>query len=106
MNSPPASAADSAYSNRGALWVVQHYADTPSPEAGGATRAIEFVNGLNHALGAGSSYRGYLNYVDPELSAEQAHEIYYSREVYERLVGIKKVVDPEEVFWNPQAIGA
>lgn len=75
----------------------------PSTADGGPKRAIEFVNGLNDALGKG--YGGYLNYVDPELSASQAHGIYYSRDVYERLVRIKNAVDPEGVFWNPQAVG-
>lgn len=65
------------------------------------------MNGLNEALvgtanGVGS---GYLNYVDPELSAGEAHGVYYSGGVYERLVRVKREVDPEGVFWNPQAVG-
>ncbi|KAI4241542.1 MAG: hypothetical protein L6R40_004522 [Gallowayella cf. fulva] len=103
VNNPSPAAADSAFSARNALWVVQHYSTVPSTADGGPKRAIEFVNGLNDALGKG--YGGYLNYVDPELSASQAHGIYYSRDVYERLVRIKNAVDPEGVFWNPQAVG-
>ncbi|KAL8820944.1 MAG: hypothetical protein Q9223_000932 [Gallowayella weberi] len=104
INNPPPPAADSAYSGRGALWVVQHYSTTPPAASGGANRAIEFVNGLNDALGTGNP--GYPNYVDPELSASEAHNVYFSREIYDRLVRIKAVVDPEGVFWNPQAVGA
>jgi len=43
--------------------------------------------------------------VDPKLSSAQAHGLYYSKKVYERLVGIKKVVDPGDLFHNPQAVG-
>ena len=106
VNNAPASAANAAYS---ALWVIQHYSEIPSPDAGSADRAIAFVDGLNNALEdpmlPGTTFGGYLNHVDPELSAAEAHELYYGNEVYERLVEIKGVVDPGGVFWNPQAIG-
>lgn len=54
----------------------------------------------------GTAFGGYLNYVDPELSAAQAHGLYYSERAYDRLVGIKKVVDPDDLFYNPQGVGA
>ncbi|KAL8786508.1 MAG: hypothetical protein Q9213_002735 [Squamulea squamosa] len=103
INNPSTVAANSAYSARNALWVVQHYTTTPSPADGGEQRALDFVNGLNDALGMG--FGGYPNYVDPELSAKEAHEKYFSTAVYERLLKIKRAVDPESVFWNPQAVG-
>ncbi|KAL8759419.1 MAG: hypothetical protein Q9199_000789 [Rusavskia elegans] len=93
----------SAYSSRNSLWVLQHYATVPSSANGVTKPTIDFVNGLNNALGMG--YGGYLNYVDPELSASQAHGVYYSQSVYDRLVKIKRTVDPEGLFWNPQAVG-
>ncbi|KAI4141158.1 MAG: hypothetical protein LQ341_003585, partial [Variospora aurantia] len=93
----------SAYSARDSLWVLQHYATVPSSANGDTQPTIDFVNGLNDALGMG--YGGYPNYVDPELSASQAHAVYYSQSVYERLVSIKTVVDPDGLFWNPQAVG-
>ncbi|KAL8725979.1 MAG: hypothetical protein Q9166_007013 [cf. Caloplaca sp. 2 TL-2023] len=100
---PPASAANSAYGARNALWVVQHYSTTPSTASGGAKRAIDFVNGLNDALGKG--FGGYLNYVDSELNASQAHGLYYDKATYEKLVKVKGMVDPNGVYWNPQAVG-
>ncbi len=102
VNNPPAAALNSAYSGRGALWVVQHYASSSS------TNILPFVNGLNNAMEKempGTAFGGYLNYVDPGLSAQEAHALYYSKEVYARLTGIKKVVDPGNVFSNPQGVG-
>jgi len=46
-----------------------------------------------------------LNYVDPELTATQAGQEYYGAALYDHLVSIKNVVDPGDVFWNPQTIG-
>lgn len=102
INNPPAAALNSAYSGRGALWVVQNYASSSSPGI------IPYVNGLNNAMEKempGTTFGGYLNYVDPELSAQEAHALYYSKEVYARLLGIKKAVDPGNVFSNPQGVG-
>lgn len=61
-----------------------------------------FVNGLNNALISAqpeTAFDAYLGYVDPGLTAAQAHSLYYGSPTYERLAAIKKV------FWNPQAIG-
>ena len=64
--------------------------------------------GLSDALTSampGTSFGAYLNYVDPSLTAAEAHAVYYGEETYEKLVGIKQMVDPGDVFWNPQSIG-
>lgn len=109
VNNPPPAAANAAYSERGALWVVQHYSENPSAAQGGAKAAIDFVSGLNAAMETPmpeTRFGGYINYADPELSARQAHALYYSQEVYERLVRIKRAVDPKNIFYNPQAVGA
>lgn len=53
----------------------------------------------------GGEFGAYPNYVDPGLSAAEAAEVYYGREGYDRLLGIKMVLDPGFVFWNPQAVG-
>ncbi len=50
-------------------------------------------------------FDAYLNYVDPTLTPQEAHQGYYGDQVYGKLLAIKQQVDPESVFWNPQAIG-
>jgi FAD/FMN-containing dehydrogenase len=52
-----------------------------------------------------TNFGAYVNYVDPSLTAAQAHRLYYDAPTYARLSAIKRVVDPQKVFWNPQAIG-
>ncbi|KAL8741340.1 MAG: hypothetical protein Q9190_006043 [Brigantiaea leucoxantha] len=105
INDPPIAASNAAYSERGALWVVQHYSEVYSSPP---QQVFNFVNGLNSALEnamPGTTFGGYLNYVDPELSPDQSHRLYYSQEVYERLVRIKREVDPDNIFSNPQSVG-
>lgn len=87
--------------------MIQNYGYTsgssPFPPA-----LTTFVNGLNNALinaQPQTAFSAYLNYVDPSLTAAQAHSLYYDAPTYARLAAIKKVVDPKKVFWNPQAIG-
>lgn len=59
----------------------------------------------------------YACYVDPSLSAAEAHMQYYGNDKwdgstgpgegrFDKLLRLKKEVDPEMVFWNPQVIGA
>jgi hypothetical protein len=88
-----------AYSDRDSLWVLQNY---------GYGSAIDFVNGINNAIIKAqpqTSFGAYLNYVDPTYDAATAHKLYYGDGVYSRLAALKKQVDPQSVFWNPQAIG-
>ena len=99
----------SAYGDRSSLWVLQHYARRdasagPFPD----TTVDPFLDGMNSAIASaqpGTAFSAYLNYVDPRLTPSQAHELYYGSATYARLLGIKKVVDPGSVFWNPQAVG-
>ena len=98
----------SAYSDRGALWVLQHYGFTANQAAPYSSASIDFVNGLNTALTSAmpdTTFGAYLNYVDPSLSAAEAHQLYYGAETYQKLLAIKNVVDPQHTFWNPQSIG-
>jgi hypothetical protein len=95
-----------AYSDRSSLWVAQHYAyvalDGTFPAAG-----LTWLDGLSNAMTSqmpGVEFGAYLNYVDPTLTADQAHALYYGTDVYNRLKGIKTVVDPNNVFSNPQSI--
>ncbi|KAL9129439.1 MAG: hypothetical protein Q9217_002113 [Psora testacea] len=108
INAVPSSSA--AYSDRSALWVVQHYGYTGSTNTPFPVASIDFIDGLNEALTElmireGVAFGAYQNYVDPSLSAQQAHELYYGRETYERLLAIKNAVDSQRVFWNPQSVG-
>jgi hypothetical protein len=89
----------SAYSDRDALWVFQNY---------GRTSNLGLIDGLNDAITdpqPGGDFTAYLNYVDPDLDATTAAELYYGKETYDKLLGIKMDVDPSALFWNPQSIG-
>ena len=97
----------SAYSDRDALWVVQHYGNMtgttePFPPE------LRFIDGLNAALTDAmpdTTFGAYLNYVDPELSASEAHEVYYGNSTYRNLLAIKPTWDAGNLFWNPQSVG-
>ena len=102
------SVSSSAYSDRNALWVIQHYGYTGNTNSPFPPASTNFINGLSNSLTSaqpGTTFTGYLNYVDPSLSAAQAHTQYYDTATYAKLVSIKNVVDPGKVFWNPQAVG-
>lgn len=90
-----------AYSDRNSLWVFQNYGLTSG--------SIDFINGINNAMITAqpqTSFGAYLNYVDPSYDAATAHKLYYGDAIYSRLVALKQQVDPQSVFWHPQAIGA
>ncbi|KAF2182763.1 carbohydrate-binding module family 18 [Zopfia rhizophila CBS 207.26] len=90
-----------AYNDRDSLWVFQNYGETAAN--------IPFINGMNDAImkaQPNTHFGAYLNYVDPSYDAATAHQLYYGTDVYNRLAALKKQVDPQTVFWNPQAIGA
>lgn len=90
-----------AYNDRDSLWVFQNYGYT--------TSSTNFINGLNDAIIKAqpqTSFGAYLNYVDPSYDAATAHKLYYGDALYAKLLALKKKVDPNSVFWNPQAIGA
>ncbi|KAF2097748.1 FAD-binding domain-containing protein [Rhizodiscina lignyota] len=97
-----------AYSDRDALWVFQHYSSEPANVSFPAT-AFNFVQGMNTALEQdmpNTTFGAYLNYIDPSLTPAEAHEEYYGSTLYAKLLALKEVVDPGNIFWNPQAIGA
>lgn len=94
-----------AYSQRDTLWTFQNYAYV----GGGAFPAagFSFVEGLNTAVTGqmpGTAFGAYQNYVDPSLSASQAHQLYYGDALYSKLKTIKTAVDPQNVFSNPQSL--
>ncbi|KAI9801390.1 MAG: hypothetical protein M1825_003369 [Sarcosagium campestre] len=97
---PPAA---SSYGDRSALWVFQLYGYSQPFSAAIAP----FITGLTQSVVTAQpdgDFSAYVNYVDPALSAEEAHRQYYGEETFKELVRIKRDVDPLEVFWNPQAI--
>jgi hypothetical protein len=99
----------SAYKHRDSLFVFQIYGRANATEEGSTGAAsVPFIQGLHEAITSAdkeTEFGAYLNYVDPSLSPEEAHRLYYGDQVYSRLAQIKAQVDPQGVFWNPQAIG-
>jgi len=101
------SPSSTAYSDRSALWVLQHYSYTHNTGSPFPPADFGFVGGLNAAITSAmpdTTFGGYLNYVDPSMSAAEAHSAYYDAPTYARLVSIKHEVDPGNVFWNPQSV--
>ncbi|KAK6603872.1 glucooligosaccharide oxidase [Botrytis cinerea] len=91
-----------------ALWVFQNYGYTPNHLPPWDNRITDVIEGMTVAVidaQPSGNFSGYVNYVDPDLSAEEAAEQYYGNSTYDRLLGIKTDVDSGFVFWNPQAIG-
>lgn len=94
----------SAFAHRDACWVAQLYgyvgADQKMP-----ARGIEYINGLADSMAKHLPRSGaYLNYTDPSLTREQAHEQYYGKELSAKLKQLKQKWDPDNVFSNPQSI--
>jgi hypothetical protein len=90
-----------AYNDRSSLWVMQNYGLTSA--------SVDFINGINDVIIKAqpqTSFGAYLNYVDPSYDAATAHKLYYGDAVYARLAALKKQIDPQSIFWHPQAIGA
>ena len=66
---------------------------------------MTFMNGLNDAITSKMpQYAAYLNYVDPTYTRDEAYELYYGTELHARLRELKSVLDPRNVFRNPQSI--
>ncbi|CBX96933.1 hypothetical protein LEMA_P100640.1 [Plenodomus lingam JN3] len=89
-----------AYNDRDSLWVLQNYGMTGA--------SLDFVNGINNAVIKAqpqTKFGAYLNYLDPSYDAATAHQLYYGDAVYARLAALKRQVDPQSVFWHPQAVG-
>ncbi|RAL58940.1 hypothetical protein DID88_009231 [Monilinia fructigena] len=98
----------SSHADMDALWVFQNYGYTPNhlpPWDPRITRVIEGMTDAVTTAQPAGNFSGYVNYVDPDLTAEEAAEEYYGARTYDRLLAIKAEVDSGFVFWNPQAIG-
>ncbi|KAI9789690.1 MAG: hypothetical protein M1816_005865 [Peltula sp. TS41687] len=108
INNLPAGTPPSAYAHRDSLWVFQNYGSSSNGQPPFSNDIITFISGMNTAVTRAqpdARFEAYLNYVDPTLSPQQAHDLYYGAGLYARLLNLKRRVDPKQVFWNPQAIG-
>ncbi|KAI0453891.1 Glucooligosaccharide oxidase [Xylaria acuta] len=92
-----------SFEHRNATWMFQHYgfvkdgsSSTDFPDEG-----IRFVEGLNRALGL--EHGASSNYADPSLDREKAVQLYYGGKL-ERLIKLKRGLDPRNVFCHPQSI--
>lgn len=95
-----ASTATDSFGHRDAMWMFQHYGSvdnkTKFPEEG-----IRFVEGLNAALGPGHGASN--NYADDSLKPDEAGKLYYGEKLG-RLMKLKAVLDPHDVFCHPQSV--
>ncbi|KAJ0106777.1 hypothetical protein J7T55_001301 [Diaporthe amygdali] len=99
---------ESAFWRRDTTWVMENSGFTDGPDMVFPVPAgIDLVNDLNkqvtEVLGAGG-YGAYQGYVDTELSADKAGRLYYGDVLFEKLKGLKKKIDPDDLFSNPQSI--
>lgn len=103
-----ARAVDSAaYPHRATTWTAQHYGYVGQDEVFPREAGTAFVAGLSDAMKRempGADFGAYINYVDPSMGRDEANLQYFGEAIYERLKGYKKVLDPGELFWNPQTI--
>jgi FAD/FMN-containing dehydrogenase len=92
-----------AYGHRDALFYHQSYAVNLLGKVNDKTK--NFLKGVNDVITEGlpgSAKGAYAGYVDPALGTDSA-SLYWGANV-ERLQQIKAVVDPNDVFHNPQSI--
>lgn len=91
------------------VWVLQNTGFNEDVAKGvyPVPSGIQLVDELNaqitNPLAAGT-YGAYLGYVDPSLEREVAGRLYYGEELYGKLKGMKRVLDPGNVFSNPQSV--
>ncbi|TGO87696.1 hypothetical protein BPOR_0209g00040 [Botrytis porri] len=93
----------SSHADMDALWVFQNYGYTPNHLPLWDDRITDVIEGMTNAVvdaQPSGNFSGYVNYVDPDLGAEEAAEWYYGNGTYDRLLGIKTEVDRGFVFWS------
>ena len=109
INNPSSEAAAAAYPLRSSLWTIQQYGFVATSTETFPMATIQpFVEGLNSAIIDAmpqASFAAYANYMDPSLTSEVAHSLYYGADIYARLVALKQELDPVMVFWNPLGVG-
>lgn len=98
----------SSYSDRDSFWMIQNYGRTNSglpPWNANITDIVDSRNDVMVRAQPDGGFTAYLNYIDPDLTPLRAAQEYYGGTSYDRLLALKMVLDPEFVFWNPQAVG-
>ncbi|KAI0844891.1 putative glucooligosaccharide oxidase [Daldinia vernicosa] len=94
----------SAFAHRDTLWVTQLYGYVDNEQVF-PSEGLDFINGLASAMTARlPSYGAYSNYTDPSLPREEANDLYYGKELHKKLKQLKRDLDPNNVFANPQSI--
>lgn len=94
-----------AYSHRDMLWLFQIASPlvVNNPDIPGAISLVnDYMDSIKGNMADGDWGR-YANYIDSELSREDAEAQYWSTNL-PRLQEIKAKYDPTEVFSNPQSI--
>ncbi|KAF2205787.1 FAD-binding domain-containing protein [Delitschia confertaspora ATCC 74209] len=95
---------ESSYAHRDALFLYEFYDRVYSGSY--PSNGFSFLNGWVNAFTSkldASQWGMYINYADPTMSRKEAQDVYY-RGNLGRLQSIKAAMDPEEVFYFPQAI--
>ncbi|KAH8204741.1 hypothetical protein TruAng_001075 [Truncatella angustata] len=93
-----------AYGARDTMWVAQHQASVDTDKIF-PREGINFLDALNKSLTNHiDRYGAYLPYVDSEYDKDTASRMYYGDVLYKRLKAVKRQVDPQNVFANPQSI--
>jgi FAD/FMN-containing dehydrogenase len=91
-----------AFVHRNALFSAQYYVQQPLGASDAAlAQARSVASGLRAAMSPWSSGRAYQNYLDPDLAGWEA--AYYGAN-YARLVQVKAIYDPTQVFRPLQGI--
>lgn len=102
---PTIPSSSTSYAHRDSIYEWQLVAQAVAPpfDEAGITWLNPFVSDIE-AAESNLTLGMYYNYADPTLSKEEAHERYWLQH-YGRLAEIKKRVDPNLVFLNPQTVG-
>jgi hypothetical protein len=98
----------SSFANRDHLFLFQLYASSPTYGQPYPGNGISFVTDMTSALTSkmpNTQFAAYVNYADSQLSSSQWESMYYGNGIYQQLVGIKKIYDPNKVFNFPLSIG-
>ncbi|KAL2756679.1 hypothetical protein ACRALDRAFT_1080831 [Sodiomyces alcalophilus JCM 7366] len=91
-------ASESSYAHRDKLWLFQF--------STGFRETVPFMQGFADSLKdnmAREDWGRYINYVDSELTREEAQQQYYAENLA-RLQQIKAALDPNDRFYYPQSI--